>query len=60
MLDYKAIHILLIYCVQMLKIVCQNLKRIVILWRDATRLLYWKRAPWMYEEVTTIVKTKTK
>jgi len=31
MLDYKAIHILLIYCVQMLKIVCQNLKRIVIL-----------------------------
>lgn len=30
MFDYEAI-ILLIYCVQMLKIVCQNLKRIVIL-----------------------------
>jgi len=31
MFDYKAIYILLIYCLQMLKIVCQNLKRIDIL-----------------------------
>jgi len=31
MFDYKAIHVLLIYCVQMLNIACQNLKRIVIL-----------------------------
>jgi hypothetical protein len=42
MFDYKAIHILLIYYVQMLTIVYENLKRIVILWltwRDAFSVL---------------------